>query len=248
MAFTDRFSTVAPGYARFRPVYPDELFRRLAALARGRELVWDCGSGSGQAASGLRRHFRRVIATDASRAQLAEALRTPGIFRVACTGERAALADASVDLVTVAQALHWMDADAFYREARRVARPGGIVAVWSYDLCRFDDEVDPVLDHLYRDRLAAWWSPERRHVEAGYASLPFPFEPLDAGPPLVMERDLTRRDLLGYVETWSAVSAARRAGEDPVPDFTRALERAWPEGGSARTARWPIALRVGYSR
>lgn len=245
MTFADHFSGVAHGYARFRPSYPDSLFRLVSGATSGRDRAWDCGSGSGQAAVGLRRHFRRVVATDASPAQLREGLRVPGVCRVACTAERPALADRSVDLVTAAQALHWMDADAFFRQVRRVVRPGGAVAVWSYTLCSIDGEVDPVLRHLYHSTLGEWWSPERRHVDTGYRDLPFPFEPVEVAAPPAMERSMSRAQLLGYVETWSAVSAMRRSGTDPVPGFTAELEGIWPDAGECRTARWPVALRVG---
>lgn len=246
MTFQDHFSAVAGAYARFRPAYPPALFQALARLTAGRDRAWDCGTGSGQSAAGLAKWFRQVVATDPSEAQLRAWPRAaPAVRRVACTAEAAALADASVDLITVAQALHWFDVDAFYRQARRVGRPGSTLAVWSYSLCRVDAAVDAALDSLHHDALGPFWAPERRHVEAGYRTLPFPFDEEPAPEGLFLERRLTRPELEGYVATWSAVRAARRAGVDVLPRFRETLAGAWPHAHVARRARWPLAVRIG---
>jgi ubiquinone/menaquinone biosynthesis C-methylase UbiE len=246
VTFQDHFSSVATPYARFRPSYPAALFSDLVRRARRRDRAWDCGTGSGQAAEGLAGHFRQVVATDPSGPQLRAWQRPrPGVARVACTAEAAALADASVDLVAVAQALHWFDAEAFYAEVRRVARPEGLLAVWSYDLCRVEPAVDAVLDALYHEVLGPHWAPERRHVETGYRTLPFPFDEETAPRGLVLERALTRPELEGYVGTWSAVRAARKAGNEPLTAFRSDLASLWPDPGRRLTARWPLAVRVG---
>ncbi|HEX4936896.1 MAG TPA: class I SAM-dependent methyltransferase, partial [Gemmatimonadaceae bacterium] len=131
-AFNDLFSEHAATYVAARPEYPDELYRFVVGLAPGRELAWDCATGNGQAARDLARYFERVIATDASAAQIEHAAPVPNVeYRVA-TAESSGLADRSVQLVTVAQALHWLDLDAFYAEVRRVTVPGGVLAAWSY--------------------------------------------------------------------------------------------------------------------
>jgi len=77
MKFRDHFSEQAQTYARHRPHYPDELFEYLASIAPGRDLAWDCGTGNGQAALGLARHFNRVVASDASSEQIKQATRHP---------------------------------------------------------------------------------------------------------------------------------------------------------------------------
>lgn len=252
MTFQDHFSSVADRYARFRPSYPEALFAELARRVPSRDRAWDCGTGNGQAARGLARYFQLVIASDPSRAQLAAGSgasaedRARGrLVRVACTAEAAALAPRSVSLVVVAQALHWFDTDAFYAEVRRIGRPGGLLAVWSYGLCRLTPAVDEVLDTLYHDGLAGHWAPERRHVEAGYRTLPFPFDEEAAPDGLALERELTRAEVEGYVGTWSAVRAARKSGTDPLADFGRALAEAWPAGLERLTAQWPLAVRFG---
>src|SRR4051812_8356731 len=117
-SFADHFSRTAEAYAAFRPHYPDGLFEWLAVVAPTRDRAWDCATGSGQAATGLAKHFAHVVATDPSTAQLAHASASPRVTYVAMTAECAALGARSVALVTVAQALHWIDRLSFYDEAR----------------------------------------------------------------------------------------------------------------------------------
>ncbi|MDQ3697377.1 MAG: class I SAM-dependent methyltransferase [Gemmatimonadota bacterium] len=245
-AFHDHFSARAPGYARFRPTYPDALFRWLAGLAPGRALAWDCATGSGQAAAGLVRHFDRVVATDASAAQIAHAQPRANIeYRVA-PAERSGLDAASTDLVTVAQALHWLSVDEFYAEARRVLRPRGVIAVWCYGDASLDDpELVRLLGAFTRETVAPYWPPERRHLDAGYRTLPFPFDQLES-PTFTLELAVTLAELTGYLRTWSATQRFVAAhGLDPVEAVEEALRVPWGDPAVPRTLRWPLALRVG---
>lgn len=246
--FPDHFSGVAEGYARFRPGYPAALFAWLAERAPGRGLAWDCATGSGQAAPGLAEHFARVVATDASAEQVAHAAPHPRVeYRVA-PAERSGLPDGSADLVAVAQALHWLDLPAFYREARRVLRPGGLLAAWCYvRLTLSDPALDRAFAALYDDVLGPYWPPERRWVEEGYAGLPFPFREV-AAPALAIEARLTLDELAGYLGTWSATRRHREAtGRDPVPDAVEALRRGWGDPAAPRPVRWPLAVRAGHA-
>lgn len=243
--FKDYFSERAADYARFRPRYPAELFRALADLAPGRRLAWDCGTGNGQAAVGLAAHFQRVIATDGSAGQLAHAERHPRVSYGLGLETRSGLAPATVDLVTVAQALHWVDVETFFAEARRVLRPGGVVAVWCYDLARVNREIDGVIDRFADETVGPHWAPERRHVRAGYRDLPFPFDELPF-PECRMERELTLDQLAGYLGTWSAVRRYREAvGTDPLPRLIAAVAPLWGDPGAPRALRWPLKGRVG---
>lgn len=244
MDFKDHFSPLAAGYARYRPRYPEALFRWLAAAAPGRRSCWDCATGSGQAALGLSPHFARVIATDASAEQLAKAEPAPNIEYRTAPAEACGLPDAAVELVTVAQALHWFDLDAFYSEARRVLRRDGLIAVWTYALATIAPDVDAVVERMYRE-IGPFWPPERNHVENGYRELPFPFKPLSA-PAFAMTAEWTLPDLLGYLNTWSAARHCREAtGRDPVGEIAGQLEAAWGDPGLRRPVRWPLALRTG---
>jgi ubiquinone/menaquinone biosynthesis C-methylase UbiE len=242
----DHFSQVAPAYASCRPGYPDELFDYLGEQVSRHHLAWDCAAGSGQATIALARQFDRVIATDISASMLQQAPRHPAVeYRVA-PADASGLADATADLVTVAQALHWLDIEAFYAEAARVLVPGGVLAVWTYGTQYLDEPpLDRVLQRFYTEIVGPHWSPERRHVESGYRTLSFPFPELEP-PALGMEQRWSLAQLLGYVGTWSASQRFRKAvGQDPVTQLARDLGPHWGDPLVRRRVRWPLSLRLG---
>jgi len=244
-SFQDHFSDVAAAYAAHRPSYPPALVDFLARLAPARRLVWDAGCGSGQLSLLLTGHFERVVATDASPEQIARATAHPKVEYRCARAEASGLPEHVADLVTAAQAAHWFDLPAYFAEVRRVTRPGGIVALISYGVVTADAALDAVIRPFYREVLGAYWPPERRHVDEGYRSLPFPFEELD-GPSLEIRLDWRLEELVGYVGTWSAVWALERAqGQGSFATFRRELAKAWGPATTVRTVRWPLALRVG---
>lgn len=247
--FPDHFSDRAAEYARFRPRYPAKLFTYLASLVAPRTTAWDCATGSGQAALALAEHFARVFATDASAEQLAHARPHPKVeYRIAAA-ERSGLDSASVDLITVAQALHWFDIPAFFVEARRVLRPGGVLAVWCYRRLEIvGGALRGALDRFYSETVGPYWPKERHLVEDGYRALDFPFPELSA-PAFAMEARMSLEALIGYLGTWSATQGYVRAtGQDPLPAFMRELMRHWTRPNEPRSVRWPLALRVGQIR
>lgn len=243
--FKDHFSTASDRYAAYRPDYPAALYDWLAGLCREHETVWDCATGSGQAAVGLATHFRRVIATDASSEQIHHALPHPAIdYRVA-PAEVSGLDDGSVDLVSVAQAAHWFDLPRFYTEATRVLKPGGVLALWGYGRLVLPGELDASFRRFYADTIGPYWPVERKHIDDGYRSLPFPFAEIDA-PAFFIEVTWTLDRLLDYVSTWSAVKRYHAAQTlDPLPALRAALEPHWHDTNAAMRLRWPIFLRVG---
>lgn len=243
--FADHFSSHAAEYARFRPDYPESLFDWLASIVDRRRIAWDCATGNGQAALSLAERFDTVVATDASAAQLSEARRRANVHYVRAVAESCPLRDSSVDLVTVAQAMHWFDLDAFYAEVGRVVVPGGAIVVWSYALMTVDPAIDALVDRLYRDTLDGWWPPERRHVDEGYRSLRFPFAPIEH-PSLEMTREWSLAELLGYIDTWSAFQRfARARGREALDEFAARVAAAWGAPDRRRTVRWPLAIRAG---
>jgi SAM-dependent methyltransferase len=244
-AFKDHFSGHAQLYACHRPVYPAELFSWLAAEAGGLELAWDCATGNGQAARALASHFRRVIATDASEAQIARAKPHPAVDYRVETAERSSLDPASADLVFVSQALHWFDTDRYYREVRRVLRPRGVFAALTYVRVQVSPAVDQVVESVYSGEAGPYWPPERRHVERAYASLPFPFRRIVA-PEFLMEHRWTLAGLVGYLRSWSAVQRCiADRGVDPVAEAEDRLRAAWGEPEVPRTVRWPLVVLAG---
>ena len=245
MNFKDYFSKQSVDYAKYRPRYPAELFEYLASVAPERERAWDCATGNGQAAASLARFFKQVIATDASRSQLESAAELENVeYRIA-KAEQTDIESRSIDLVTVAQALHWFNLEEFYREARRVLKRGGVIAVWSYNLLNISPEIDAVLGTFYEETVGPYWPPERKLVEQGYHSIAFPFE--DLKPPsfhMSARRSLT--DLLGYLRTWSATQRfIKDKGVDPVEDVADKLLPLWGEPEKELEVRWPLSLRVG---
>jgi SAM-dependent methyltransferase len=217
------------------------LFAYLAGLS-GRRLAWDCATGNGQAAVSLAQYFERVIATDASQAQIDAAVSHPRVrYRVAAA-EESGLPGDSVDLVTVGQALHWFDTGRFFDEASRVLVPGGVLAAWCYELCRVSPDCDRIVRGLYSDIVGTYWPPERRLIEERYAAIEFPGSELEA-PVLAMNATWTVEDMLGYLRTWSACQRYRREqGSDPVERIDGELRAAW--GAAPRTARWPLTVKV----
>lgn len=242
----DHFSAVAPSYAAYRPRYPSALFDFLADRAPSRALAWDCACGNGQATIDLAERFDRVIATDASAAQIAQAPVHPRIEWRVAPGDRSGIADGTCDLVTVAQALHWLDIDAFCREAQRVTRPEGLVAVWSYGDVRLDiPEADALVTHFSRGVVGPYWPPQRRLVDEGYRSIRLPFDEI-AVPEFEMWERWTLEQLVGYVGTWSATSGYRKAlNEDPTVALGQQLGDVWGDPETPRRITWPLSVRVG---
>lgn len=248
MTANDHFSRQAAEYRASRPGYPMALFDFLARACARRDRALDCATGNGQAAVGLAPHFAEVVATDLSVAQLARAEARPNLRYLAATAERLPLADASVDLVTVAQALHWLDPAAFYPELARIARGDALIAAWSYGRMRVGPAVDAIVERLYSDLVGPYWPPGREHVENGYRDLPFPFAPV-AAPELAMAADWPLERLLGYLASWSAVQRyAAQHGCDPLDEVREELRAAWGDPDATRRVEWPLALRAGRIR
>jgi ubiquinone/menaquinone biosynthesis C-methylase UbiE len=240
------FSTIAREYADFRPGYPPELFAWLASISPSHDVVWDCGCGSGQASVPLAEHFATVHATDVSPEQIDAAKPHPRVRYSVAPAEHSGLVDASVDLVTVAQALHWFDVPAFCAEAVRVARPGAFLAVWNYPRPQFlDPELDRRFFAFYSQVVGPYWPHERRHIEAGYRTLPFPFEEIET-PEFSLELRWNIDQVAGYASSWSATARYRKAlGAEPVPQLRDSLAAAWPASDATVLLRMALALRVG---
>ncbi len=245
MSFADHFSSVSAAYAAFRPRYPDALFDFLAQAAPAHDAAWDAGTGSGQAAVGLARHFKHVHATDASSAQIEHATPDPRVDYRVCPAESCDLDDRSVDIVTAAQALHWFDRARFWVEARRVLRPRGLIAVWTYVMLEIAPRIDEIVRRFYSEVVGPYWPPERRITEQRYQTIEFPFAEF-AAPNFVIEQSVTLDDVAGYVRTWSATRGfVKHHRTDPVDGLVTELAQEWGAPQQSRLARWPVAMRVG---
>jgi len=218
--FKDYFSNHATQYSQARPTYPKTLFEYLASLANHHELAWDCATGNGQAAVALADYFDKVIATDGSETQLSHAPQKNNIEYRQALAEDSGLADNSVDLITVAQALHWFDLDKFYAEVKRVSKPNSILAVWCYVLLRTNnDTLNQLIDEFYVDVIGDYWPPGRHYIDEHYRTLPFPFAELTT-PDFAIENHWSLGQLMNYLQTWSAVKGyENKVGNNPVDNW-----------------------------
>ena len=245
MSTRDLFGDRAAEYARHRPTYPEALFDHLLGLVQRRELAWDCGAGSGQTARSLAGRFAQVVATDTSLRQLGSAGATGRIHRVAAAAEAAPLRDRCADLVTVSAAIHWFDRPRFYAEVRRVARPGGVIAVWSYFQSRIEPAVDAALMRYADEVVGPYWNEGIRINRRAYRDLDFPFERLP-WPDLDAEAHMRLADVFQYMRTWSASQEWERTrGTDPVQTVRDELTRAWGDPETERVVRWPLHGLIG---
>lgn len=248
MNFEDHFSQMAQGYARYRPIYPGALFDYLAAISPGHRLAWDCGTGNGQAALALTRHFHRVMATDASSDQLNHAFHHDQIEYRAEQAEAVSLDDGSVDLVTAAVAVHWFDLEKFYHEVKRVLKPNGILAVWTYHLPVIDAEIDRLLGIYYSGVLAGYWPDRIRYLDDRYRSLPFPFDEVSV-PEFFMEAEWSLSHLVGFLDSWSATRKYQNEhSRHPLERIWPELTAAWGEPDLIRMIRWPLFIRIGRAK
>jgi SAM-dependent methyltransferase len=245
MSFRDHFSARSDDYARYRPTYPVSLYEWLAGLVPDRELALDCATGSGQAALGLADHFDRVLGIDGSPEQLSRAAAHAQIGYAVAYVEAAPVRAHSIDLITVAAALHWFDHDRFYADARRVLRPGGVIAAWSYYMFESEPAIDAVMDRYANDILRDYW-PEQMHLNQDrYANTPFPFPRIDA-PDFFMEAEWGIEETVGFMTTWSAPQRyERERGTHPLDLVVDDLRAAWGDPRRRLHIRWPLHLLVG---
>ena len=246
MAFKDHFSKQASAYAKFRPRYPRKMFEYLAGIAPGRDLAWDCATGSGQAAVELAEFFIHVIATDASEQQVANAEQHERVeYRVA-PAEVSGLAEVSVDLVMVAQALHWFDLPRFYEELRRVLKANAVFAASTYKLFQITPQIDAIVNETYWNLIKPFWPTEIAHV-AKFEELAFPFSEIET-PAFQMTAAWSLDELVGYLRSWSATQRFNAAnGRDPIEEIREELSAAWGEHEKVRQVVWPLTLRAAIN-
>jgi len=166
-------------------------------------------------------------------------------YRVA-PAEDPGVDDASVDLVTAGQAVHWLDQKRFFECVKRGGVPGGAIAVWAYDL--FTVPESAAVETAFQDFHASverFWPPERALVARRYADLVFPFEEFHV-PPVSMTAAWDLERTTGYLSTWSALKrCVRETGRDPIREFADAFASAWGDPAGTKTIVWPLVLRAG---
>lgn len=245
MTFEDHFSGHADAYVQHRPRYPEALFTWLGSVIRGRELAWDAGTGNGQVAVALTEHVERVIATDASADQLAHAEMHERVEYRNESSDRVSLDDASLDLITAGAAAHWFDLDGFYREARRVAKSGAVIALFSYGPNDIAAALGPVVRRFHEEVLRGFWPERIQYVHDRYTTLPFPFEEI-AAPQLEMSAEWNLHEVLAFLETWSAAQRYfEERGTRATDEIAAELTAEWGDPARRREVRYPLFVRAG---
>lgn len=242
--YKDHFSDRSQAYRVYRPGYPDDLFSYLSSLTKEHKRAWDCGTGSGQSAIALAKYFSEVIGTDASENQIKNAAVKEGVIYKVEKAENTSIASDSVDLITVAQAVHWFNNAEFSREVMRVLKPEGKLAIWTYGLFTVSPEINAVIDNLYGPVLDAYWPAERKEVESGYQNISFPMPEIQT-PEFQMDTEWDLTQLTGYLCTWSAVKRYEAdLGVNPVTARYEEILNHWGNPKQKRTFKWPLTLRV----
>lgn len=244
MMFKDHFSNQSHLYAEHRPTYPSELFEYLSQIAQNNDLAWDCATGNGQAAIELAKYFKKVVATDASKNQIDNAGKGDNIKYLVCRAEKTSLEKSSVDLITVAQALHWFNLDKFFKEADRVLKQGGILAAWTYNLFKVDKDIDKVINYFYNEIVGKYWPTERKHVENEYTQISIPFK-LIKPPEFKIDIEWTRKELLNYLYTWSSVQHyIKKNSRNPLELISQSLESVWEDEDEQKKITWNITIKI----
>lgn len=244
--FKDHFSAQSADYAKYRPKYPKALYEFIFQHCPNKTLAWDCATGSGQVAVALAQKFDKVIATDASTNQIEHAGKHPNVYYHVAQAEESGLAEDTVDLITVGQAMHWFNFDAFYKEAERVAQSGALLVIWGYGVHSITPEVDAVVHQLNDEYIGPYWPPERKYIDEHYDSIFFPYDALTV-PPLQMQLYIPMQVLVGYLNTWSSTQAyIKEHGENPVEKILPELEAAWGKPDSIKAITWPLFVKAGY--
>lgn len=230
---------------KFRPGYPQEVFAFLEGLLPEKETAWDCGTGNGQVAVELAEFMQKIHATDISRQQLKNAIQKENIIYSEQPAEGTNFKNSQFDLVTVAQAVHWFEFGEFYKEVRRVLKPGGIIAVIGYGLLRINKKTDAVIDHFYQNIVGPYWDEERKYLDEKYKTIPFPFDEIPS-PEFENKLEWELEHLMGYLKTWSAVKHYQKEkANNPVDLIYEDLKRSFGKKG---TVAFPVLLRVGTKR
>lgn len=243
-AFKDNFSKQAEIYSKFRPTYPKELFVYLKQLTPEHTLAWDCGTGNGQSAVQLAAFYDQVYATDPSAAQIDNAIPDGKITYKIEKAEEPQLGNNSVDLITVAQAIHWFDFDQFYAEVKRVLKPAGIIAVWAYGIPSVEEAINPIIKDFHDNVIGKFWQPENKLIDQEYTIIPFPFKLIEM-PAFYIRKPMNLAALCGHFRSWSATQKYIDTYKDnPVAAVAQKLSAHWENPNTEKEVVWKLILKV----
>lgn len=244
--FKDNFSKHAEVYVKFRPTYPKKLFEFLQGLTGEHKLAWDCGTGNGQSAIKLTDYYGKVYATDPSQEQIKNAIHHERIvYKIESAENPRSIADNSVDLITVAQAIHWFDFDKFYGQVKRVLKTKGIIAVWAYGIPMINEELDSIIKDFHDNIVGEFWLPENKMIENEYSTIPFPFDEIKT-PDFFIQKKVTISEIIGHLRTWSATQKyIDKHNENPLEPLALKLKEQWKDIETEKEIKWKLILKVG---
>jgi ubiquinone/menaquinone biosynthesis C-methylase UbiE len=163
-------------------------------------------------------------------------------YRVALA-EESGLDSGCADIVTVATAIHWLDTARFYPEVRRVLKPGGVIAVWSYAESKISDVIDNLMLHFADDLVGKHWPVGIDKARNFDEAIALPFETI-IPPRFVIEKTWTAEQYMNYLFTWSSVQNYIRENDaDPVDLIRSELLILW--GSDERKVKWDLKMKVG---
>lgn len=240
----DNFSSNSKQYKLFRPTYPSEVFDFILNKVSSFENAWDCGTGNGQIAAHLTKSFKTIYASDISEKQLEEAEKFENIHYSVQAAEKTNFPDNFFDLILVGQAIHWFDFKEFYEEVKRTGKKDALLVVLGYGKIQINKTLDKIIDKLYTDILGTYWDKERKYIDENYQTIPFPFEEISC-PNFDNSYDWSLKQLLGYLETWSAVKHyIKQHQTNPIEDIKEELKLHWSEN-QTKKVHFPLLLRIG---
>ncbi|KAH3672064.1 hypothetical protein WICMUC_004465 [Wickerhamomyces mucosus] len=237
-------------YQDKRPGYPPSLFKAISDYHKGdRKVALDVGSGPGTASFPLLEYFDKVIATDPSDIMIKPGIEaiTPDLkdrisFHVSSGEEFKNIEDGSVDLITCAEALHWINHENFFKEASRVLKPNGTIAFWGYIEPIFIDH--PKSNDIYEkyvfedDRyMGPLWKPGKHYLRYFFNDVKIPAEEFkdvekhDYYPGKTQKKtayflgdeNYSMKKFADYLSSWSAVHDWKRANPDAEFDVSQQL-------------------------
>lgn len=241
----DLFSQQSDYYAKYRPSYPDELYDFIMQHVSQNKTAWDCATGSGQVAARLAEFFDTVYASDISKEQMQHAPQQENIRYVQAPAEETGFDAGLFDLITVAQAIHWFDIEAFYEEVTRTAAGHALLAVIGYGMVRsHNDEIDSLLRELYDYTFGSYFGVARSYLDHRYRTLPFPFEEIPS-PSFQTRLHWTLADLQGFLNSWSTIQKFKEEkGVNPADEVIEKIKPLWPKG-EEREVVFPVFMRMG---
>jgi SAM-dependent methyltransferase len=244
MSFKDYFSRHSEEYSKYRPTYPAELYKYLWGICEYHDSAWDCATGNGQAAVALAEYFDNVYATDASEEQIRNAFPHPKVKYSVALAESSGLRNKSVDLVTVATAIHWFNKEKFSEEVKRVIKPGGIAATWNYIALRVNPQVNNVLDNKFKDIINDYWDEKLQKVFKDNKEYELPFKKLST-PEIKMEYEWNLVNMINFLNTWSAVqSFIEKNNKNPIELIYDDFKNAWGNEEEKKKVNFKFILKV----